>query len=112
VLYDFCSLSNCVDGQLPGAGPLLRDSKGNLYGTTQFGGRYATACQQDTCGVVFKVDTAGKETMLHKFTGGADGWSPETGLVIDTAGGLYGTAGGNANCTPPYGCGVLFKITP
>ena len=30
--------------------------------------------------------------MLHSFTGGDDGHSPEAGLIFDSAGNLYGTA--------------------
>jgi uncharacterized repeat protein (TIGR03803 family) len=37
VLYSFCSLSSCADGTFPAAA-LIRDAKGNLYGTTEFNG--------------------------------------------------------------------------
>src|SRR5271166_2190887 len=40
VLYNFCSLPNCTDGEGPAYGPLVRDSAGSLYGTTVFGGAY------------------------------------------------------------------------
>jgi uncharacterized repeat protein (TIGR03803 family) len=88
---------------------LVRDSAGNLYGTTLAGGNLACGC-----GVVFKLDTTGKETVLHRFTGGADGAYPEAGLVRDAAGGLYGTtyAGGDLACGGSGGCGVVFKLTP
>jgi len=111
VLYTFCSLSNCADGANPGGGPLVLDSKGNLYGTTLFGGTHSD-CNGDTCGVVFKVDTTGKETVLHDFTGGADGAFPDAGLVMDASGNLYGTAmnGGDTKCNPPLGCGVVFQV--
>ena len=107
VLYEFCSLSECTDGESPGTGPLVRDSAGNLYGTTYFGGTYRS-------GVVFKLDTTGKETVLHSFTGGADGSFPDAGLTMDNAGNLYGAAeeGGDTNCYAPHGCGVVFKLTP
>jgi uncharacterized repeat protein (TIGR03803 family) len=112
VLYTFCSLSNCVDGAGPGGG-VVRDSEGNLYGTTIFGGTYSD-CNQDTCGTVFKLDAGGSETVLHNFTGKADGAFPEAGLAMDLSGNLYGTtvSGGDLNCEPSYGCGVVFKITP
>jgi len=111
VLYSFCSVTNCTDGERPLRGPLVRDSVGNLYGTTVFGGNI-NLCN-GSCGVVFKLDTAGKETVLHTFTGGSDGAVPFAGLVMDGQGGLYGTAEeGGATCYGSYTCGVVFKITP
>ena len=58
--------------------------------------------------MVYKVDTSGHETVLYSFTGGTDGGSPFTGVIDDSAGGLYGIAyyGGKANS------GVVFKLTP
>jgi len=112
VLYTFCSLSNCADGALPLAGPLVRDSEGNIYGTTYFGGAYHN-CDVDGCGAVFKLDSRGSETVLHSFTGGADGEFPYAGLMRDSSGNLYGTTqGGGATCYTSYTCGVVFKITP
>jgi uncharacterized repeat protein (TIGR03803 family) len=106
VLYSFCSVDGCVDGERPIAGPLVRDSAGNLYGTTYFGGT-------NDDGVVFKLDASGKETVLHSFTGGADGEFPYAGLVRDSSGNLYGTTqAGGARCYTSYTCGVVFKITP
>jgi len=112
VLYNF---SGGVDGSLPGAG-LIRDSAGNLYGTTQQGGDLSAAdCLPVGCGVVFKLDTSGNETVLHSFAGGMDGISPTAALTFGTAGTLYGTtvAGGGGNCggggTFP-GCGTAFKV--
>jgi uncharacterized repeat protein (TIGR03803 family) len=108
-LYRFCSQSNCTDGEDPIAGPLVRDSAGNLYGTTYFGGTYDD-------GVVFKLDTTGKETVLHNFSGRTDGANSPAGLVVDKAGNLYGSTfnGGDLNCTigGAPGCGVVFKLTP
>jgi uncharacterized repeat protein (TIGR03803 family) len=116
VLYSFCSLQNCIDGERPVDGPLLRDSKGNLYGTTVFGGAYHNNCNRDSCGVVFKLSTTGTETVLHSFSGGTDGAIPEAGLITDGLGSFYGAAmqGGDANCTfnGEPGCGVVFKIGP
>ena len=50
-------------------------------------------------------------TVIHTFTGGADGASPVAGLTMDTAGNLYGTAStsANGNCTDG-GCGTVFKL--
>jgi len=92
------------DGTQPKSGVVL-DKAGNLYGTTSSGGRYDH-------GTVFRLDKTGKETLLHTFTGGADGDAPEADLVQDAEGNLYGTtqAGGDTTCAPPYGCGVVFKL--
>jgi uncharacterized repeat protein (TIGR03803 family) len=106
VLYAFCSVSNCVDGERPLSGPLVRDASGNLFGTTYFGGTSGE-------GVVFKLDTTGKETVLHDFTGQADGANPVAGLAIDRSGNLYGsTQAGGAMCFTRYTCGVVFKSSP
>ena len=93
-----------ADGAVPDAG-VIRDSTGNLYGTTELGGAGR--------GVVFKVDTNGTETVLYAFTGGTDGGTPEAaGVIWDSASNLYGTTafGGDLSCNPPYGCGVVFKL--
>jgi uncharacterized repeat protein (TIGR03803 family) len=115
VLYNFCALDDCTDGLLPSRGPLVRDSAGNLYGTTDFGGT-SRNCNGGGCGVVFKLDRAGKESVLHSFTNRADGASPYAGLTIDSAGKLYGAVlfGGDFNCKPGkgQGCGTVFEITP
>jgi uncharacterized repeat protein (TIGR03803 family) len=114
VLYSFCSLGGCTDGFYPDGGPLVRDAAGNLYGTTNFGGNSRNC--NGGCGVVFKLDTTGGETVLHSFTGGADGAFPSAGLTTNSAGALYGAAfeGGDLKCPEGngYGCGVVFKITP
>jgi len=103
VLYTF---RGETDGGNPEAG-LVMDSAGNLYGTTYQGGNMS-GCTQIAmgCGVVFKLDTAGIETVLHTFSGGADGANPLAGLILDAAGNLYGTtAYGGA-----YGGGTVFKV--
>ena len=101
------------DGGIPYGG-LVRDSAGNLYGTTQLGG--STANCGNGCVVVFKVDKTGNETILYSFTGGADGWQPTAGLLRDAAGNLYGTAfeGGDPSCSGQdvAGCGTVFKLAP
>lgn len=54
-------------------------------------------------------------TVIHNFTGGADGAEPIAGLTADARGNLYGTAnqGGYGTCVPENaGCGVAFKLTP
>jgi len=57
---------------------------------------------------VFKLDTTGTETVLHSFSGGADGARLNGGLVQDKAGNLYGTTSQNG----ASGVGTVFKLTP
>ena len=89
-----------ADGNLNYFTPtLLRDKRGDLYGTTILGG-------SSNCGVVFKLDPAGQEKVLHDFTCGADGGQPLVGVVEDAKGNLYGTneIGGS------IGGGAVFKM--
>jgi uncharacterized repeat protein (TIGR03803 family) len=109
VLYSFCMPANCADGSQPLAG-LIQDSAGNLYGTTQAGGNSNSLCSYGHgCGTVFKVDSAGQQTVLHAFcaeTNCIDGYYPYADLIEDGAGNLYGTtAYGGAN-----GSGTVFKV--
>lgn len=90
-------------GQPDGANPrgdLVLDPTGNPYGTTLNGG---TANQ----GTAFKLDTTGKETVLHSFAGSPDGAYPVAGLIRDAAGNLYGTT---ANGGGSGGAGTVFKL--
>jgi len=108
VLYRFTGGS---DGGYPEA-RLVLDSQGNLYGTTTVGG--AGNCTVG-CGTIFKLtQQSGQwtETVVHAFSGGADGAFPGGELVRDAAGNFYGPAyyGGNLNCNSPKGCGVIFKL--
>jgi uncharacterized repeat protein (TIGR03803 family) len=52
--------------------------------------------------------------VIHTFTGGADGAGPNSTLLLDAAGNLYGTARGGGNtsgiCANNLGCGVVFKM--
>jgi uncharacterized repeat protein (TIGR03803 family) len=110
VLYSFCSLPQCADGESPGGG-LARDVQGNIFGTTYRGGSYQNC--PDACGVVFELTASGTESVLHNFTGRSDGADPMAGLAMDSSGNLYGTTqAGGASCYGQYTCGVVFKITP
>ena len=110
------------------AGGLIMDKAGALYGTAKAGGNN-TQCQssfgnqQGTggCGVVFKLTpnkakTAWTYSVLHMFTGGADGGLPAAALIADPDGSgvLYGTAsaGGGTCSLGVANCGVVFKLTP
>jgi hypothetical protein len=124
VLYGF-NLQNPVGGETPEAG-LIADASGALYGTTVVGGSAQLICQGTPygtgCGTVFKLAPPGNgkstwtEQVLHKFAGGSDGSNPVAGVVMDTAGALYGTtiAGGSSTyCADGYiGCGTAFKLQP
>jgi uncharacterized repeat protein (TIGR03803 family) len=100
-LYSFTGAS---DGAAPFAG-VIQDSAGNLYGTGAGENYYPNL------GVVFEVNTAGTETVLHSFSGSPDGDTPFTPVVRDKAGNIYGTTqygGTSSNCD--FGCGTAFKI--
>jgi uncharacterized repeat protein (TIGR03803 family) len=91
------------DGAYP-YGSLIMDAKGTLYGTAILGGTGGM-------GTAFKVTIQGKGTsklsVLHAFSG-SDGAQPYAGLIMDSAGNLYGTtySGGAFNA------GTVFKLTP
>jgi len=90
-------------GGADGAGPVsdvTLDSAGNVYGTTSVGGL-------ENKGVVYKVDTAGVETILFTFTGGSSGSEPFGGVIRDPAGKLYGTTVLDGS----KGGGVVFELS-
>jgi uncharacterized repeat protein (TIGR03803 family) len=105
VIYAFQGGS---DGAAPTAG-LSADTAGNFYGTTESGGD--SACV-DGCGTVFEVVNGTSERMLYALTGGADGYSPVGGVIVDASGNIFGTTtiGGENNCSGG-GCGVVFKLS-
>ena len=86
------------DGGVP-AGGLAQDAAGNLYGATTVGGPFGF-------GAIFKLDSSGREIILHGFDY-LDGSVPFGTLFLDMAGNLYGTTlyGG------AFGSGVVFKVT-
>jgi uncharacterized repeat protein (TIGR03803 family) len=87
-----------TDGQFPFGG-LVRDTAGNLYGTTEGGG-------SSGYGIVFKVDMSGKETVLYSFAGYPDGAYPWAVLVRDATGNLYGTTSDGGSSDE----GTVFKV--
>lgn len=121
------TFSGASDGAAPAAG-LIFDSRGNLYGTAVNGGDTGGAnCPgldpPTGCGVVFELSPPSggtgpwTETVLYTFTGSSDGAYPQTGLIFDPNGNLYGTAsnGGNMSgtiCHGLGGCGVVFELSP
>lgn len=86
VLYNF-------NGGNDGANPIdgvSFDGAGNLFGTTSEGGAYAK-------GTIFQlapvVGGQWQESVLYSFTGASDGQNPQSGLLVDAAGNLFGTTG-------------------
>jgi uncharacterized repeat protein (TIGR03803 family) len=107
-LYSFCSQAGCADGAHPD-GTLIMDGQGNFYGTTFYGGAFSG-------GTVFKLDPAtGIETVLYSFAGGTDGQGPLGGVLMDSAGNLFGTTlhGGSTGCDANgyVGCGTVFELS-
>jgi len=102
VLYTF---SGGADGSNPTAG-LIFDGTGNLYGTTHLGGILGA-------GAVFKLsphsDGTWTEKVIHSFSGGVDGGQPQSDLIFDAAGNLYGTTA--MNYATGYGYGNVFELT-
>jgi uncharacterized repeat protein (TIGR03803 family) len=99
IVYSF-GANGAGDGALA-SGNLMQGSDGTFYGTTLIGG---TSGQ----GTVFKVTPQGAESVLYSFTGGNDGGGPESNLVLDSEGNLYGTASGGGT----HNDGTVFKLTP
>lgn len=91
-------------GALPGDG-VIRDAVGNLYGTTSDGG----AAKR---GTVYEFSSDGSYVTLHSFNSSSDGYAPETGVIRDSAGNLYGTTSrGGARHGLTEG-GTIYKLTP
>jgi uncharacterized repeat protein (TIGR03803 family) len=92
------------DGANPAYGQLLFDHSGNIYGTTGGGGDVGS-------GVVYQLTRSSggwQESVLHSFDGMGDGLQPQSGVVFDSQGNLYGTTvDGGA-----HGNGTAYELTP
>lgn len=101
VLHKF----SATDGNGPTSGVIV-DSKGNIYGAAYSGGNLKCA-EPNGCGTVFKINSAGKFSVIHQFRAGSDGKYPDSLLSMDLAGNLYGTTqeGGSAQN------GTVYKIS-
>ncbi len=96
VLYSFAGGQDAVNP----SSRLVLDGQANLYGTTCAGGTFGW-------GTIYEVTASGSESVLYSFTGGADGGEPCAGLVRDSRGNFYGSAGvGGAN-----GSGTLYELS-
>jgi uncharacterized repeat protein (TIGR03803 family) len=99
ILFNF----TLEDGNYPNAYGISIDRAGNVYGATLNGGAYGV-------GTVYKLTpTKGywSQTVLHTFTGGADGAIPWGTFAIDSTGAIYGTADSGGL----YGYGNIFKLS-
>lgn len=112
LIYSF----NGTDGQFVQSS-LTLDASGNLYGTTSYGGStYGSECigaAESGCGVVFQLKPEANggwaEKVLWSFSkDGTDGYIPWGGVILDSAGNLYGTTlyGG------AYGYGMVYELSP
>ncbi|MGA7463179.1 MAG: choice-of-anchor tandem repeat GloVer-containing protein [Candidatus Korobacteraceae bacterium] len=113
VLYNF---TGSPDGGDPLYVNLAFDQAGDMYGTTSGGGYTDCYPDESSCGTVFELTPSGggwTESIIHDFGSGTDGWSPYSGVVLDTVGNVYGTTfyGGNGGCAPT-GCGTVYQLMP
>lgn len=110
VLYSF---GGGQDGEFPYSGVLF-DQSGNLDGTTRQGG--GTGCLSGVgCGTVFQLvpsDSGWTESQLYKFQGGSDGGFPESGVILDSSGNIYGATSiyGDLTCNSGFGCGAVYEL--
>jgi uncharacterized repeat protein (TIGR03803 family) len=107
VLYNF--RGSLSQGSLNSG--VVFDAAGNLYGAILSGG-IGSCLNGAGCGVVYKLTPESngrwKYTALHSFSGLQDGGEPSGGLILDTDGNIFGTAGVGG----VRGNGVVFEITP
>jgi uncharacterized repeat protein (TIGR03803 family) len=91
VLHQFNSQSDGAFSE----GSVIRDSAGNIFGTTT------------NPSTVFKIDSKGKESVFFNINGGNLGDFPTGSLTEDAAGNIYGIAEGGSG-----GAGVVYKLSP
>jgi uncharacterized repeat protein (TIGR03803 family) len=107
-LYNFCSQTNCPDGEFP-YGPLVQGTDGNFYGITRDGGTFDG-------GTAFAITPDGALTTLFSFCTlylCMDGGFPSAGLLQDTNGTFYGTTyyGGKYHPRGTIGYGTIFHFS-
>jgi uncharacterized repeat protein (TIGR03803 family) len=106
-LYRFAGYPS--DGEYPN-GSLVADQQGNLYGTTGVGGTYQY-------GTVFELKPGAgggwTESILYSFAGTPDGAYPSGGVILDSAGNLYGvTSDGGSNQSLFTSGGIVYELSP
>ena len=98
------SFTGRPDGANPGFGNVTFDGAGNMYGTTSYGGAF-------NCGSVWELAPSGggwTERVLYSFLGGNDGCAPESGVVFDSAGNLYGNTWADGSGL----VGTVYELSP
>jgi hypothetical protein len=110
--------ASALDGGTPNAGIIVDPTDGSLIGTTQYGGSGQASCitwgggnESASCGVVYRLTLVGNgtwnETILHNFGDSTDGWVPQTGVVRDHSGNLFGTTAFGGS-----GPGTVYEVMP
>lgn len=108
ILYSFLGGDQ---GNYPLYSPIVFDNAGNIYGTVNGGGYFGGACEVIGCGLVYQLTNSGgnwTETVLHAFQDGEDGEFPNSGVILDSSGNLYGGAGTGGSGLG----GTIFQLTP
>jgi uncharacterized repeat protein (TIGR03803 family) len=100
---------NGVDGAVP-LSRLTLDAAGNIYGTTSGGGNQSCALG---CGVVFELkhkNAKWSESIVHMFDPfhPPDGEQPQSAVIFDSQGNLYGTTPSGEG---PTSDGAVFELT-
>jgi hypothetical protein len=78
-----------LEGNYPYGGVIF-DHSGNLFGVLMSGGSH-------NCGTAYELSPAGSgwtSQVINNFAGGLEGCNPDTSLIMDSTGNLYGTSGG------------------
>ena len=105
------------DGGTPTASVIV-GANGVVYGTTQIWGT-GNGCTGSGCGIAYSLTRPmqpglWRQTVLHTFLHGADGYVPYGELVFGPGGLIYGATefGGKPTCESGFGCGTVFSLTP
>jgi uncharacterized repeat protein (TIGR03803 family) len=108
VLKTLYRFSGQGDGGVPEGRLVFDSTESTVFGTTVQGGDFVDC--QNGCGTVYKLVLANKGfSTLHAFRSiPDDGADSTSGMVIDSAGILYGAASGGG----PHGSGIVFRLDP
>ncbi|HEX4861644.1 MAG TPA: choice-of-anchor tandem repeat GloVer-containing protein, partial [Rhizomicrobium sp.] len=111
VEHNFCSVTNCTDGELPDqTASLVMDGSGNLFGATMLGGTGAGGFPGG--GIAYELNGV-TFTKLYDFCTAAscgDGENPKGSVIIDASDDVYGVTGTGGDATNQ--AGVVYELTP